>query len=105
MMSDETKRECAGFNDNYRILKETADWLSDQAEPDIDELVPKVENAMQAYQRCKDRLTKVQEMLGQCFENSEAKTEPSPGRAAGKRTVRARPLPDSDEGDGSLRPS
>ena len=45
-------------------------------EGDIDQLVPKVEKAMQAYQICKDRLMKVQETLGQYFEK------------------------DSDEGDG-----
>ena len=47
------------------VLKETADWLSKQDEPDIDQLVPKVERAMQAYRICKDRLDKVKETLGQ----------------------------------------
>jgi len=60
------------FNKNYKVLKETADWLSTQKEPDIDQLVPKVEKAMKAYSICKDRLTKVQETLGQYFEKEEA---------------------------------
>jgi exodeoxyribonuclease VII small subunit len=60
------------FNKNYKVLKETADWLSTQKEPDIDQLVPKVERAMKAYSICKDRLTKVQETLGQYFEKEEA---------------------------------
>ena len=38
--------DSTSFNKNYKILKETADWLSQQKEPDIDQLVPKVEKAM-----------------------------------------------------------
>jgi exodeoxyribonuclease VII small subunit len=71
-MSDEIQLESTSFNKNYRVLKETADWLSTQKEPDIDQLVPKVEKAMKAYQICKDRLTKVQETLGQYFDKEEA---------------------------------
>ena len=67
-MSEEIQLDSTSFNKNYKVLKETADWLSTQKEPDIDQLVPKVEKAMKAYQICKDRLTKVQETLGQYFE-------------------------------------
>jgi exodeoxyribonuclease VII small subunit len=59
------------FNKGYKVLKETADWLSTQKEPDIDQLVPKVERAMKAYSICKDRLTKVKETLGQYFEKED----------------------------------
>jgi exodeoxyribonuclease VII small subunit len=69
-MSDEIPLDSTSFNKNYKVLKETADWLSTQKEPDIDQLVPKVEKAMKAYSICKDRLTKVQETLGQYFEES-----------------------------------
>jgi exodeoxyribonuclease VII small subunit len=61
----EPEMDSGSFNKNYRILKETADWLSKQEEPDIDQLVPKVERAMQAYRICKDRLDRVKETLGQ----------------------------------------
>jgi exodeoxyribonuclease VII small subunit len=67
-MSEEIQLDSASFNKNYKVLKDTADWLSTQKEPDIDQLVPKVETAMKAYQICKDRLAKVQETLGQYFE-------------------------------------
>ena len=67
-MTEEIQLDSTSFNKNYKVLKDTADWLSTQKEPDIDQLVPKVEKAMQAYQICKDRLTKVQETLGQYFE-------------------------------------
>jgi exodeoxyribonuclease VII small subunit len=46
-MSEE-ELDSASLNKNYRILKETADWLSEQEEPDIDQLVPKVEPVMRA---------------------------------------------------------
>ena len=77
-MSDENRLDSASFNKNYKVLKETADWLSTQKEPDIDQLVPKVEKAMNAYQICKDRLTKVQETLGQYFDKDEGRAEADP---------------------------
>jgi exodeoxyribonuclease VII small subunit len=77
-MSEEIQLDSASFNKNYKVLKDTADWLSTQKEPDIDQLVPKVETAMKAYQICKDRLTKVQETLGQYFEKGETDAETAP---------------------------
>src|SRR5690349_18992438 len=65
-MSDEL--DSTSFNKNYKVLKETADWLTGQKEPDIDQLVPKVERAMKAYAICKDRLDQVQATLGQYFQ-------------------------------------
>jgi exonuclease VII small subunit len=70
MMSDEL--DSTSFNKNYKVLRETADWLSGQKEPDIDQLVPKVDRAMKAYTICKDRLDKVQATLGQYFQKDEA---------------------------------
>ena len=63
-MSDEDGLDSQSYNKNYKVLKDTADWLSKQDEPDIDQLVPRVEMTMQAYQICKDRLSKVQATLG-----------------------------------------
>src|SRR3954471_11416701 len=99
MMSNENQLDSTSFNKNYQVLKQTADWLSTQKEPDIDQLVPKVEKAMQAYSICKERLTKVQETLGQYFEKDEEKSEDAPtvGNGMTKRVVRARPSPDGDE--------
>ena len=100
-MSEEIQLDSTSFNKNYKVLKETADWLSTQKEPDIDQLVPKVEKAMKAYQICKDRLTKVQETLGQYFEKDEVKGEA--GRASNegvaRQLVEARPSPEGDEGE------
>ena len=103
-MSDENQLDSTSFNKNYKVLKETADWLSTQKEPDIDQLVPKVEKAMKAYQICRDRLTKVQETLGQYFEKEEAIGEAGPARGDGvaKGVVQARPSPDSDQDDSAF---
>ena len=70
--------DSTSFNKNYKVLKATADWLSTQKEPDIDQLVPKVETAMRAYSICKDRLDKVQATLGQYFQKDGASVEISP---------------------------
>jgi hypothetical protein len=92
-MSDEL--DSTSYNKNYQVLEQTADWLSTQKEPDIDQLVPKVEKAMQAYSICKDRLTKVQETLGPYFEKDGA------GSAGGDGVVMrasfAKPSPDEDK--------
>ena len=82
-MSNENELDSSSFNTNYQVLKQTADWLSTQKEPDIDQLVPKVETAMKAYQICKDRLTKVQETLGQYFEKDGDEGEAGRVRADG----------------------
>ena len=96
-MSDEIPLDSTSFNKNYQVLKQTADWLSTQKEPDIDQLVPKVEKAMQAYPICKDRLTKVQETLGQYFEKEEVKGEAGPAGGVVRRVMQAEPSTDGEE--------
>jgi exodeoxyribonuclease VII small subunit len=94
-MSGENDLDSTSFNKNYQILKQTADWLSTQKEPDIDQLVPKVEKAMKAYTICKDRLDKVQETLGQYFEKDGA----AEGDGREKRTPTVAPEVEEDEED------
>jgi exodeoxyribonuclease VII small subunit len=100
-VSDENQLDSSSFNKNYQVLKQTADWLSTQKEPDIDQLVPKVDKAMKAYSICKDRLTKVQETLGKYFDSDE--TEDEARQAKGNGVVRRAPEPsptdDRDEED------
>ncbi len=100
-MSDEIPLDSSSFNKNYQVLKQTADWLSTQKEPDIDQQVPKVENAMQSYSICKDRLTKVQETLGKYFDSDETEDEAGQARSDGvvKRVLQARPSPDGEDGE------
>src|SRR4051794_17563107 len=94
----------ASFNKNYRVLKETSDWLSGQKEPDIDQLVPKVEAAMRAYAICKDRLDQVQATLGRYFEKGDPAAEGTTawnGDGAGPGPRAGRPAPPVGE-DGDL---
>jgi exodeoxyribonuclease VII small subunit len=84
------RREPTGHNrlqQEHKDLKDTADWLSSQKEPDIDQLVPKVEKAMGAYKICKDRLDKVQETLGRYFQKDgmPESDEPVSGEGAAKK--------------------
>lgn len=91
--------DTSSFNKNYKVLKETADWLSNQKEPDIDQLVPKVEKAMRAYSICKDRLDKVQATLGQYFQKDGATSGATPSADGNGRAKKATNTPPNDEDD------
>lgn len=74
--------ESASFKHNYWVLNSRAEWLSKQEESVIDEPVPRVEQAMQAYRVCRDRLDWVKETLGQYFRGDgplAGDGRPSPG--------------------------
>jgi exodeoxyribonuclease VII small subunit len=51
------------FNAAYEVLKNNAVLLSHQQEPDIDQLLPLVEESIKAYNICKARLEAVQQAL------------------------------------------
>lgn len=51
------------FSENYQKLKEIADALRSQTEPDIDAIIPMIETATQAYKQCKLRIEAVKEAL------------------------------------------
>lgn len=53
------------FNDNYAKLREIALKLRSQEEPDIDALVPLVEEATKAYKECKSRIEGVKKALNE----------------------------------------
>jgi len=53
------------FAANYAILKEVAETLRTQKEPDIDALIPMVDQALAAYKVCKERLTAVKTAFGE----------------------------------------
>ncbi len=46
-------------------VKEVADTLRAQKEPDIDALIPMVDKALAAYKVCKERLTAVKTAFGE----------------------------------------
>ena len=62
------KSETIKFNKNYLVLKEVAEKLRNQEEPDIDALVSMVTTASKAYDNCKTRLNEVQKLLNEHFE-------------------------------------
>lgn len=70
------------FNDAYRILQRNAETLRRQTEPDIDSLVPLVEESLHAYAICKQRLDAVRKAL-----------EAQLGPEAGQDDVAAIPFP------------
>ena len=53
------------FKANYDILKEVAETLRNQKEPDIDALIPMVDRALASYKVCKDRITAVKAAFGE----------------------------------------
>jgi exodeoxyribonuclease VII small subunit len=53
------------YKANYAILKEVAETLRTQKEPDIDALIPMVDQALSAYKICKERLTAVKTAFGE----------------------------------------
>lgn len=53
------------FAANYAVLKEVAETLRSQKEPDIDALIPMVDKALAAYKVCKERLTAVKTAFGE----------------------------------------
>ncbi len=55
------------FTNNYQKLNDIAKKLRTQEEPDIDALVPMVEEATKAYQACKQRIEAVKQALQEHF--------------------------------------
>jgi exodeoxyribonuclease VII small subunit len=58
-------QDADSFKANYDILKEVAETLRNQKEPDIDALIPMVDRALASYKVCKDRITAVKTAFGE----------------------------------------
>ncbi|MGF1528955.1 MAG: exodeoxyribonuclease VII small subunit [Candidatus Competibacterales bacterium] len=73
-----SSEEAQSYNANYATLKRIAEELRhDDEEPDIDGLVPKVEQALAAYRACRERLDQVERLLNERLgDNRDA--EPAP---------------------------
>ncbi len=59
------------FTENYQKLQTIAQKLSSAGEVDIDELIPMVDEASQAYQVCKSRLEAVEKALSERLDDTE----------------------------------
>ena len=69
------------FNKNYETLKKIAEKIKNEGNkeiPDIDNLLPLVEEATAAYKACKVRLDAVEQALSELDTNStQSKDSPS----------------------------
>lgn len=59
--------ENLSFKKGYEVLKQNAELLESQEQPDIDNLMKIVEQSMGAYKACKDRIDAVQQALNETF--------------------------------------
>ena len=67
-----------GFNANYKTLKRIAEELRQQEqsdEPNIDALLPMVEEATKAYKACKERLDAIETALLVIEKDNDIKTD------------------------------
>ena len=65
------------FSKSYETLKTIAETLRNQREPNVDELIPMLEEATKAYKICKSRLESVQLALKEYLPQSDAEPTPS----------------------------
>lgn len=70
-MTEKTVPQSLGFNKNYKKLNDIVLKLRAQKEPDIDALLPMVEEATVAYKACKTRLDAVQSALREHLKGRE----------------------------------
>ncbi|WP_066800141.1 exodeoxyribonuclease VII small subunit [Moraxella oblonga] len=57
------------FKDAYAILKANADHLEHSPQLDIDNLVAIVDESIQAYKVCQDRLNAIEQALAHAFDH------------------------------------
>ncbi len=60
------------FNSAFEVLKRNAETLKNQKTPDIDSLVPLVDESIQAYNICKTRIEAVRAALREHLKSPEA---------------------------------
>lgn len=93
------RKPFTSFREAYDTLRDTADELRTQEEPDIDTLTTKVMRSVEAYKECEIRINAVEKALEGAFAREGVKAAESPAAeptadaaapgqsaAAGKRT-------------------
>ncbi|WOF82103.1 hypothetical protein P5704_025225 (plasmid) [Pseudomonas sp. FeN3W] len=56
------------FMEHYQSLKSAADALQNMQEPDVDKIMPLVNQGMNAYREVKERIESVRKALGEIAE-------------------------------------
>ncbi len=59
------------FKDAFTILKTNAQKLESQSEPDIDSLLVTIEQSVQAYKVCKDRIDAAEKAMKLTFSSDQ----------------------------------
>jgi exodeoxyribonuclease VII small subunit len=75
--------ETMTFREAYGVLQEHAETLRNQTEPNIDDLLSIVEESVNAYRVCKERIDAVEKALEKALTDVGADAEPRSTDAAG----------------------
>jgi exodeoxyribonuclease VII small subunit len=88
------------FREAYGVLQQHAETLRNQTEPNIDELLPMVEESVAAYRVCNERIDAVEKALEKALTDVAADPAPRSGSdegaarpASAPRATRAAPAP------------
>lgn len=81
------------FREAYGVLQQHAETLRNQTEPNIDDLLPMVEESVAAYRVCKERIDAVEKALEKALTDVATDAAPRAGgeEAAVSRAARSRP--------------
>ena len=80
--------ETMTFKEAYDVLQAHAETLRNQTEPNIDDLLSIVEESVNAYKVCKERIDAVEKALEQALTNVGAEAAPrSSGEEGSERAV------------------